>query len=442
MALDKDTLAELPATVARFLRERRMVPDIAGRRDRGEPDGIERFSRDVRRFRICEGATRIQQLIIARGMPKDARVPQKALQETATIPIEPKRRKAMQRRLTIKCLSALLLGAVAVIPAGSANAQATKLKFSTMEAPSDPFVGCFTMPLLAELTKATGGRIDFETYMGGTAFAHPLKQFEQAAKGVMDISQGVLSYTPGQFALTEVATMPFLVEDAAVASAAINRLATKLLADEFKDIHLMAILVTPPLYVHMRGDASTLDDLKGKRVRATGQGATNLLKGLGVTPVAMPAPGVYENLQKGVIDGALAEFTALQAFRIGEVTKSHLMANVSSALLFIGMNKEKLASLPADIQEIVRTKFSGPEIGVRAAECWQKLGEQVAAKLKSEGHSFVAFSPAERAKAMPLAKDVTDEYIAGLETKGKKAREFHDAFVAEMKKAAAERTKK
>jgi len=338
----------------------------------------------------------------------------------------------MTLKNALKYAAPLLIGAAMLAPAGPAQAQATKLKFSTMESPSDPFVGCFTMPLLNELKAATGGRLDFETYMGGTAFAHPLKQYEQVAQGVMDISQGVLSYTPGQFALTEVLTMPFLVDDARKASIAVNKLAPSLLGDEFKDIHLMAVLVTPPLYVHMRGDAKSLDDLKGKRVRATGVGATNLLKGLGVTPVAMPAPAVYENLQKGVVDGALAEFTALQAFRIGEVTKTHLLANASSALLFIGMNKEKLASLPKDIQDIVRTKFSGPAIGERAAMCWQKLGQQVAEKLKSEGHVFVEFTPADRAKVAPVAKSVTDDYIAAIEGKGKKGRDFYDALQKEM----------
>jgi acyl-CoA dehydrogenase len=34
--------------------------------------GIERFYRDVRLFRIYEGTTQIQQLIIARGMIKEA----------------------------------------------------------------------------------------------------------------------------------------------------------------------------------------------------------------------------------------------------------------------------------------------------------------------------------------------------------------------------------
>lgn len=338
----------------------------------------------------------------------------------------------MTLRDALKYAAPLLIGAAILTHTAPASAQSTKLKFSTMESPNDPFVACFTMPLLNELKAASRGRIDFETYMGGTAFAHPLKQYEQVAQGVMDISQGVLSYTPGQFALTEVVTMPFLVNDARSAAIAVNKLAPTLLADEFKDIHLMAVLVTPPLYVHMRGDAKSLDDLKGKRVRATGVGATNLLKGIGATPVAMPAPAVYENLQKGVIDGALAEFTALQAFRIGEVTKSHLLANVSSALLFIGMNKDKLASLPKDIQDVVRTKFSGPAIGERAALCWQKRGQEVADKLKSEGHVFATFSPEQQAKVAPIAKAVTDDYIAGLEAKGKKGRAFYDAVQKEM----------
>ena len=35
--------------------------------------GIERFYRDVRLFRIYEGTTQIQQLVIARNMIKEAR---------------------------------------------------------------------------------------------------------------------------------------------------------------------------------------------------------------------------------------------------------------------------------------------------------------------------------------------------------------------------------
>ncbi|MBI1201333.1 MAG: hypothetical protein GC182_02360 [Rhodopseudomonas sp.] len=334
----------------------------------------------------------------------------------------------------------LLLG-LAVIAPQPASAAPVTLKFSTMESPNGPLTKCFMIPMLDDMVAESKGKLEIQKFMGGTAFANPLLQYQQVAQGVMDMSQGVLSYTPGQFSLTEVATMPFLIDDAKVAAIALNRLAPTYLAAEFKDVHLLAVLVTPPLYIHMRGDETSLDALKGKRIRATGVGAINLFKKLGITPVAMPAPAIYENLQKGVIDGAISEYTALQAFRIGEVTHTHIQANVSSALLFLGMSKAAYAGLPSDLKALIDNRFTGPAVAARAAGCWDTIGKGVAAELKAKGHQFVAFSPADRAKAAPIAKQVTDDYIAGLEAKGKKARAFYDALVAEMAKVKAEGAK-
>lgn len=324
----------------------------------------------------------------------------------------------------------------AAIGLGSASFPAAAdpmvLKFSTMEPPQGPMVNCFTLPLLEELKAASNGQIEIETYMGGTGFAHPLRQYEQVARGVMDISQGVLSYTPGQFAMTEFATMPMLGEDAQALSRAVNKLAPEYLADEFKDVHLMAILVTPPLYIHQRAESDGLDGLKGKRIRSTGKGAGAFLEAFGAIPVQLPAPAVYENLQTGVIDGAISEFLALRSFRIGEVAGHHLLANTSHALLFLGMNKNTLSALPEDLQELVRTKLSGPDVGARASACWEKLGNEVVENLKSEGQDFVPLSDADRARADEVAEKITDEYVASLEAAGKPARAFHDALLKEL----------
>lgn len=170
---------------------------------------------------------------------------------------------------------AAVLGATSL----PAQAETTVLKFSTMESPGNPMSECFTMPLLRELEEASDGRIEIETYMGGSGFANPVRQYEQVARGVMDISQGVLTYNPGQFEMTEVATMPLLVDNAEDMSRAINKLAPEYLGDEFKDIHLMAILVTPGLYVHMREPVNGLDGLEGKRIRSTGAGRRRSWKG-------------------------------------------------------------------------------------------------------------------------------------------------------------------
>jgi TRAP-type C4-dicarboxylate transport system substrate-binding protein len=336
--------------------------------------------------------------------------------------------KAKRKTLSAAIAAALMIG----VASTSFAADPTVLKFSTMEPPAGPMVNCFTLPLLEELKSATGGQIEIEQYMGGTGFAHPLRQYEQVARGVMDISQGVLSYTPGQFAMTEIATMPLLVDDPEVVARAINKLAPKYLADEFKDIHLMAILVTPSLYVHQRDEVNGLAGLSGKRIRSTGAGANALLEALGAIPVQMPAPAVYENLQTGVIDGALSESLALQSFRIGEVAPHHLLVNATAALLFLGMNKATLQSLPAETQDLIKTKFSGPEIGARASACWKKLGGAVVDDLKAGGQDFVELSDADHAKAKEIAATITDEYIASLEEKGKPARAFYDALVAEI----------
>ena len=88
----------------------------------------------------------------------------------------------------------------------------------------------------------------------------------------------------------------------------------------------------------------------------------------------------------------VSEYLALRSFRIGEVAENHLLVNATAALLFLGMNKATLESLPADVQELIRTKYSGPEIGARASACWKKLGGGVAEDLKAAGHVFTEVS--------------------------------------------------
>lgn len=287
-----------------------------------------------------------------------------------------------------------LLCSATVTPA---NAAETLLKFSTMEGPADPMAVCFTLPLLAELEEAGGGALEIETYMGGSGFANPVRQYEQVARGIMDISQGALTFTPGQFEVTEVMTMPLLVDDAEEMSRVANRLAPEYLGEEFADIHLMGLLMTPSLYIHMREPVTSLDDLKGKRIRSTGVGAAAFLEGLGAIPVQMPTPSVYENLQTGTLDGSLSESLALKSFRISEVAEHHLLVNVTSAPMFIGMNKRTLDSLPDDLREFVETRLSGPEVGAKASACWKSYGAEVVEELKAQGQVFTELSPEDAA---------------------------------------------
>lgn len=82
--LDRETLDQLLDTIRRFVRER-LVPNeerIAEEDAIPNPSwrisetisgvAVERFYRDVRLFRLYEGASQIQQLVIARAMMREA----------------------------------------------------------------------------------------------------------------------------------------------------------------------------------------------------------------------------------------------------------------------------------------------------------------------------------------------------------------------------------
>jgi TRAP-type C4-dicarboxylate transport system substrate-binding protein len=168
------------------------------------------------------------------------------------------------------------------------------------------------------------------------------------------------------------------------------------------------------------------------RIRSTGVGAKAFLEAFGAIPVQLPSPAVYENLQTGVIDGSLQDSLALHEFRVGEVAPNHLEVNTTAALLFLGMNKRSLGRLPADIQESIKTQFSGPEVGARASQCWTDLGEEIVNELKADGQIFTGLSAADEARAREVSIDIVEDYIGALEARGKPARAFYDALVSEL----------
>lgn len=331
----------------------------------------------------------------------------------------------------------LALGLTAAL-AAPATAQEFTLKFSTMGAPTSPIPQCIAFPLLEEIKEASGGRIGYETYMGGTAFAKPTKQYEQVARGVMDVSEGPLTYVPGRFALSEIATIPLVMTDNVAGSIAMTRLAGEWLAEEFEDIHLMGIILTTPYQFHLTEPLADITDLEGRRVRVSGPGLTAMVETFGGVPAAMPLPESYENMQRGVIDGAIAPWTAVAAFKLQEVAKTHIQADLSVGLTFIGMSKKFFASLPEDLQELMQSEFMGERIAEHGANCFRKVDEVAIGIAEGAGNEIVVLSEADRARAIALLEPVVGELIAEVEAKGKPGRGFYEALKAEIAKVEAE----
>src|SRR3546814_299270 len=129
----------------------------------------------------------------------------------------------------------------------------------------------------------------------------------------------------------------------------------KYFAQEFPDsVKVLALHAHNAGLIHTREkQVKTMDDLKGLRIRSPSPQINAMLQQLGATPVGLPPGDVYENMQRGVIDGAVFPWDPINSFRLFEVTKYHLDARSYTASFYFVMNKRKYDGLPADVRKAI-----------------------------------------------------------------------------------------
>ena len=317
-----------------------------------------------------------------------------------------------------------------------ANAEATTLKFATMGPEKLQFIQCGHIQFLNQLTKKSGGKLNFQTFFAGTAFAHPLKQYDQLVRGIIDMSFGVLTYLPGRFPMTNIGTLPFMMNESGAGARAMTRVYQKHLRKEFSDIHLLAIAL-PPLYqVQSRKKIASIGDFKGLRIRAAGRIHGQILKALGAVPAQIPAPGLYENLAKGVVDGALFPWSGLVSWKLGEVTKYSLGLNLNASTLFHGMSNKAYDGLPADLKRIIDNSAGVPLVD-HISSCWRPITKKGKAIASQKGRTVTIADDKLVSQIKAKLAPITEKYLAGLEAKGLPARKVHAAIKKAVKEEEA-----
>jgi len=341
------------------------------------------------------------------------------------------------RMIALMTVAAVAVAASTAVSVPAAQAQDTKLKFAIFGAPNNPINRCGPQRFMEALTKASNGKLSWETFYGASGFSTPNKLFEQTQRGITDVAWGLPDYTPGRFPVSELISLPFIVDDSVPAARAIMKLAPKYLAKEFGGVHLVSMTMVSPYQFHLRKAPKAPDDFTGLRLRAAGKSTKAALEGLGVGVAALPAPLTYENLQKGVIDGTLGTWAMLIAFKISEVTSAHVWANFATLPLFLVMNKATYQKLSPEVRAAV-DKFSTPEAAAEFARCFTSIDEKAIALAKSKGHSIEKLSPAQRAALRTRVQPAIEESIKAAEAKGVPARAFLDDLT---KAIAAEEAK-
>jgi TRAP-type C4-dicarboxylate transport system substrate-binding protein len=308
------------------------------------------------------------------------------------------------------------------------------LSFATFRPPTDAFAKPWLIPMAKELEERSDGQIKM-TIHWAEALGKGRDQFSMVKGGVADITDFPGVWMPGKFTLSEVSSLPLAANKPLNVVKAMNILAKKGYFDkQWGEVEVLGWHVTSPLVIIFRKiRPEKVEDLAGLKTRGSGGYISDYLKALKMVPVQVLPPDAYMAWQTGVVDAWVHPLAAMVKYKFIELpTRSILDYKISvignAALI---MNKKKFASMPSDIQDVVRkvgAKYCDIYAGVGVAE-----DERTIPKLKEAKIEIFKFPPAETAKMKAMALPIWEKYIADNEGKGLPGREVATEFVKALR---------
>lgn len=328
-----------------------------------------------------------------------------------------------------------------VIPSVSAKEKIT-LTFATYTSDATVHQHVYNW-WVKELEKRTGGRVEVKQFKGGS-LAKARDMINAGKTGLADIVQVVPLYDPTVLRLSAVPCRPFgTPQRADLYTLAFNKLAqSKYLVEEYKNLNLKYLFLNPSgnHNIMSKRPIKSIEDLKGLKIRASA-GYAILLKHFGAVPVHLSAPDIYNAVERGVVDAALAPGNHFfYAFQIAEACKNGYYTDnldMGFSQTIAAMNLKKYNSLPEDVKYIMEELAR--EIPRKAQEiefpAW--LDRKYYGLFKDLGIQTVKFSAGDRAKMKKVQEEkFSEQWIRGWEAKDVPAREVMSEWKAIQADAA------
>ncbi|WP_158967274.1 TRAP transporter substrate-binding protein [Chachezhania sediminis] len=325
-----------------------------------------------------------------------------------------------------------ITGRVAGVAAGlalavlSSAAQARDLAFAVFPPAASPTVQKIYQPWVDWFNEQTkDDDVQITLYAGGTLGRNPMAQAQMVKDGVADLALTVPSYTPGVFPDYDIFELPGFASNTREGSLAALEMHQEGLLRGYEDYFVVAMYSSGAYMIHTKDPVATVADLDGKRIRVAGQIQTAVIEALGGVPQSMGAGEMAENIDRGLIDGAMTDASVARTFRVTDVAHNHYDANLGVLVFTIIMNRGVYDSLDDHAKQVLAE--SGQYIADRQATFY---GEAIAKNLaqweESETDTLVIPSDADRAVIADRVQPVIEM------VKAKASPGLIDAYVAKL----------
>ncbi len=294
-------------------------------------------------------------------------------------------------------------------------AQSTNIKFSTWHPPVSREVRTVWTPMLDQMKKKSGGKMNYTMYAGAALGKGP-EHFDIVAKGLSDMGYFTATWTPGRFPLTDVLSLAVWVDGKDVAADIGNAVYNRALKDEFKNVKVLELNGCIQSFIWTKKPVGKMADLKGMKLRSPGGHQTNYIKNLGAEPVFMPLGDVYMAMETGTVDGIVTCPPLILAYKLHEVAKNATVLTFGCVSEGTVMNQNAWNRLPADQKKIVEEVGSNP---FKATGGLTRDDYQVIMKdIQKAGVRLIDLPKAEAEQWYGKFRDVTRKWVADLEAKG------------------------
>ncbi len=256
-------------------------------------------------------------------------------------------------RLFVTIILAMLMVGLVSSPS-LAKEKKVNIRFSTWHVPAGADVRKLWIPMLEEMKKRSNGRITYTMYSGGALGKGP-DHFDIVKTGLSDMGYATLSWTPGRFRLTDVLSSPIVCPAKWKGVEAGMAMYDRMLSPEFKDVKVLHINNCVMAHLWTTKKVTTLEDMKGMKIRSPGGLQTRAIQALGATPVFMPLGDVYLSMETGVIDGVVTCPALVKAFKLNEVASYGVPTSFGCVSEGLFVNKRFWNRIPEDLKPVIES---------------------------------------------------------------------------------------
>jgi TRAP-type C4-dicarboxylate transport system substrate-binding protein len=169
-------------------------------------------------------------------------------------------------------------------------------------------------------------------------------------------------------------------------------------------------------------------DCAGLNLRTPGAMTERTMRALGLGAVNMPMPDVYDNIDRGVIQGLAVGPSAIPTYHLEEVVSYGTNGlNLFASPQMMCMSWDAWNKLSPDLQALFDS-LTGEAFWIKAATIYDEMG--ASSRKGITGVEYYELTAADKAAFTTATAGVVDEYLAELNGKGYDGNAFYNLMIS------------